>query len=461
MQNEIYFFDTYTRQKRLFIPLKPGKVRMYTCGPTVYEYPHIGNFRAYVFADTLRRVLEFNSYEVSQVMNITDVGHLTSNADVGEDKIELRARKEGRSAWEIAEFYTNVFKENLKLLNIQSPKIWCKATDHIPEQIALIKHLEKLGYTYRTSDGIYFDTSKFPSYGHLAKLNVRGIRPGARIEISPEKRNSTDFALWKLSPKDGKRQMEWRSPWGIGFPGWHIECSAMAMKYLGETIDIHTGGIDHIPIHHTNEIAQVEAVTKKQFVRYWLHVAFLTIEGGRMGKSEKNFVTLQGIIDKGYDPLALRYLMLTAHYRSRLNFTWKSFRAAEKALSILRERITEWQGSDVNPDEELIREFKKQVNDDLGTPQALSLLWKMVNMRLPEDVKKATFFEFDKILGLRLKEAKSRIVTILPPEIGALLRKRDQLRGQKKWKEADQIRIELQSRGYKIEDTSKSTRVKK
>jgi len=461
MPNKVYLFDTYARRKMLFIPFKPSEVKMYTCGPTVYDYPHIGNLRSYAFADTLRRVLEFNGYKVLQVMNITDVGHLTSDADVGEDKVELRARKEGRSAWEIAEFYTKVFKQNLELLNIQPPNIWSKATDHITEQIALIKRLEDLGYTYRTSDGIYFDTSKFPSYGHLARLDIKRIRPGARIEISPEKRNPTDFALWKFSPKDRKRQMEWESPWGVGFPGWHIECSAMAMKYLGETIDIHTGGVDHIPIHHTNEIAQCEAATGKQFVRYWLHVAFLTIEGERMGKSEKNFITLQNIIDKGYDPLALRYLLLTAHYRSKLNFTWKSLRGAQEALFTLRERIDEWQESEINPNEKLIEEFKKRVNDDLGTPQAIAFLWEIVNMRLPEETKKVTFFELDKVLGLRLKEVKSRILTTFPSEIKGLIQERERLRKEKKWREADKIRIELYSRGYEIEDTPKGPRIKK
>lgn len=461
MSSEIYLFDTYTRKKKLFIPLQKKMVKMYTCGPTVYDYPHIGNLRSYVSADTLRRVLEFNGYKVFQVINITDVGHLTSDADVGEDKIELRARKEGRSAWEIASFYTKIFKENLTLLNIQPPQIWCKATDHIAEQIALIKQLEKLGYTYSTSDGIYFDTSKFPSYGRLAKLDIKHLRPGARVEISCEKRNPTDFALWKFSPKDRKRQMEWESPWGIGFPGWHTECCAMAIKYLGETIDIHSGGVDHIPVHHTNEIAQVEAITGKQFVSYWFHTAFLTIEGKRMGKSKKNFITLQDIIDRGYNPLALRYLMLTAHYRSKLNFTWKSLRSAQEAFSTLYERINEWKENDVSPDKKLIEKFKKEVNDDLKTPQALALVWKIVRARIPKDVKRATLLEFDKVLGLKLKEAKSAIITTLPPEIKILVQKRDQLRKEKKWQEADKIRLELQSRGYKVEDTPEGTRIKR
>lgn len=461
MLKEVYLFDTYTRKKRLFIPLEANKVRMYTCGPTVYDYPHIGNLRAYVFADTLKRVLEFNSYEVLQVMNITDVGHLTSDADTGEDKVEFQARRLSRSAWEIAEFYTKIFKQNLEFLNIQPPNIWSKATEHIAEQIALIKRLENLGYTYRTSDGIYFDTSKLPSYGKLAKIDIKRIRPGARVEISPEKRNPTDFALWKFSPKDRKRQMEWESPWGIGFPGWHTECCAMAMKYLGETIDIHTGGIDHIPIHHPNEIAQAEGATGKQFARYWLHVAFLTIEGERMGKSEKNFVTLQDVIEHGYNPLAIRYLMLTARYRSNLNFTWNSLRGAQEALFTLWERVGEWPESRVNPDRELIEEFRKRVNNDLNTPQALALLWEIVNTRIPEDVKRATLLEFDKILGLKLKEVKGRILTILPSEIKNLVEERERLRKMKKWEEADKIRSELHSRGYIIEDTTEGPRVKK
>ena len=308
MSNKIYLFDTYSRQKKLFVPLKSGEVTIYTCGPTVYDYPHIGNLRAYIFSDILRRSLEFNDYKVTQVINITDVGHLVSDADEGEDKMEMKAHEQKCSALEMAEFYTQIFKGNLISLNIEVPEIWCKATEHIKEQIDLIKHLESLGYTYQTSDGIYFDTSKVDSYGYLGRINVDGMQPGSRVELSSEKKNPTDFALWKLSPKEGKRQMEWESPWGIGFPGWHIECSAMAMKYLGETIDIHTGGIDHIPVHHTNEMTQSEAATGKKFVDYWVHVAFLTVDGGKMGKSLHNFITLQNIIDKGYDPLAFDIL---------------------------------------------------------------------------------------------------------------------------------------------------------
>ena len=448
--SEIQLYDTYERKKRLFVPLEIGKIKMYTSGPTVYYYPHIGNLRAYIFADTLRRVFEFNDYKVRQVMNITDVGHLTSDADAGDDKMELNAIKQKRSAWELADFYADIFKQNFKDLNIQQPNIWCKATDHIAEQITLIKRLEDAGYIYLTSDGVYFDTSKVKNYGYLARLNLKGNRAGARVKLSDEKRNPTDFALWKFSPKDQKRQMEWDSPWGVGFPGWHIECSAMAMKYLGETIDVHTGGIDHIPVHHTNEIAQSETATGKQFARYWMHVAFLTVDGGKMSKSLGNFFTIQDIVDKGYDPLSFRYLLLTAKYSAGLNFTWNSLSGAQKALSSLRERIAEWEDANVDPDESLLAEFKGYVNDDLNTPQAIALVWKIVGLPISPAIKRATFFEFDKVLGLGLTNIKEDDI---PEEIKILIAKREALRKNKKWEEADKIRIELESQGYKIKDT--------
>ena len=458
MSNPIYLFDTFQREKREFVPLEPGVVKMYTCGPTVYDYPHIGNLRAYIFADTIRRTFEFNGYKVRQVMNITDVGHLTSDADAGDDKMELSAIKQKRSAWELADFYADIFKQNFKDLNIQEPNIWCKATDHIAEQITLIKRLEDAGYIYLTSDGVYFDTSKVKNYGYLARLNLKGNRAGARVKLSDEKRNPTDFALWKFSPKDQKRQMEWSSPWGVGFPGWHIECSAMAMKYLGETIDVHTGGIDHIPVHHTNEIAQSETATGKQFARYWMHVAFLTVDGGKMSKSLGNFYTLQDIVDKGYDPLAFRYLLLTAKYSAGLNFTWNSLNGSQTALSSLRERITEWEEADVKPDESLLTEFKGYVNDDLNTPQAVAFLWKVVGLPISPAIKRVTFAEFDKVLGLGLMKKKENDI---PEGIKILIAKREALRKEKKWEEADKIRIQLESQGYKLADTTKGSRVKK
>ena len=448
MNIPIYLFDTYQRKKRQFIPLEQGKVKIYTCGPTVYDYAHIGNLRAYIFADTLRKMFEFNGYEVRHVINITDVGHLTSDADSGEDKVELSARKQKMSAFEISEFYTNIFKQNLSDLNIKPPTIWSKATDHINEQIALIQRLEKKGYTYLTSDGVYFDTSKLSNYGYLARLDIKGIKPGARVNLG-EKRNPTDFALWKFSPKNQKRQMEWPSPWGIGFPGWHIECSAMAMKYLGETIDIHTGGIDHIPVHHTNEIAQSEAATGKQFARYWLHVAFLTSHGKKMAKSEKNFITLQDIIQRGYDPLAFRYYILTSHYRSSLDFTWRGLQGIQKALMSLREKVLNWEGKQVAPDEKFLKEFTIRINNDLNTPQAIALMWEVVDSSLTPEKKRATLLEFDRVFSFGL--ASSSFGEI-PKEIIALVQEREFLRKNGQWEKADCLREEILKRGYEVRD---------
>lgn len=458
MIKEIRLFDTYSREKKMFVPLKRGRVGIYTCGPTAYDYPHIGNLRAYVFADILRRMFEFNGYKVTQVINITDVGHLTSDADEGEDKVEARAREQKRSAWEITEFFTNIFEQNLVSLNIKQPAILSKATDHIVEQIDLVKRLEKLGYTYKTSDGVYFATNKLSEYGRLARLNINGIMSGARIEENPEKQSPTDFALWKFSPKDKKRQMEWDSPWGIGFPGWHIECSAMSMKYLGETIDIHTGGIDHIPVHHTNEIAQSETATGKQFVRYWMHVAFLSVDGGKMSKSLSNFVTLKDIIDNGYDPIAFRYLLLTAKYGASLNFTWNSLDGAQKALFSMREKVTEWEDTNAKPDENMLNEFRSYINDDLNTPQAIAFLWQAVGSPVSPAIKKATFAEFDKVLGLGFMKIEQKKI---PESIQALMARRESLREEEKWEEADRIRIELESQGYRVKDTKDGSLIKK
>lgn len=457
--NPIFIFDTYERAKREFVPLQAGQAKIYSCGPTVYDFPHIGNMRAYIFSDTLRRVLEFNGYEVKHVINITDVGHLVSDGDKGEDKMEVGSQRENRSAWEIAEYYTDIFKRDIARLNIKDPSVWSKATDHIAEQITLIKRLEDKGFTYLTSDGVYFDTSKFNNYGYMARLDVEGLAPGARVEMTDEKRNPTDFALWKFSPKDRKRQMEWQSPWGIGFPGWHIECSAMAMKYLGETIDIHTGGIDHIPVHHTNEIAQSESATGKQFARYWMHVAFLTVEGKKMSKSLGNFATIEDIVKRGHDPLGFRYMALTSHYRAGLNFTWEGLAGVQKALGGLREKISKWDGSNAEPSAGLLEEFKNRVNNDINTPQAIALMWDVVNDKsLPDGIKKATILEFDKVLGLGLD---NKVVAEIPAEIVALAKQRDEFRKAKQWEKSDQIRQEILSKGYELEDTSNGPRVVK
>ena len=335
------FYNTLSKKKKVFKPLKDKKVGLYTCGPTVYLYAHIGNLRTYIFEDILKRVLLYNGYKVKHIMNITDVGHLTSDADTGEDKIELKAKKERKTAWQIADFYTKAFKRDLKFLNIKEPDFWVKATKTIEGQIKLIKILEKKGFTYKISDGIYFDSSKLKTYGKLRGKQRIKIKPGARIEMVPGKKNPTDFALWKFTPPGIKRQMEWDSPWNRGFPGWHTECVVMSIKYLGIPFDIHCGGVDHILIHHTNEIAQGEAAFGKILAKYWLHGEFLVLKEGRMGKSEGNIVILEDLIKKGFNSLAYRYLCLGAHYRSKLTFSWEGLEASQNALDNLRQKILE------------------------------------------------------------------------------------------------------------------------
>jgi cysteinyl-tRNA synthetase len=338
---ELLLYNTMTRHKERFQPIRPPQVGLYTCGPTVYNYAHIGNLRTYIFSDILKRVLLYNGFEVRHVMNITDVGHLTGDRDMGEDKLEKGARKEGKSAWEIAEYYTQAFKKDIRRLNILEPTLWCKATDTIADQIALIETLEAKGYTYRTSDGIYFDTSRFKDYAKLSHQDLEALQEGARVEKNPEKRNATDFALWKYSPPGIQRQMEWPSPWGVGFPGWHIECSAMSMKYLGELLDIHCGGTDHVDVHHTNEIAQSEGALGRKFVNYWLHNEHLNVNDAKMAKSQGTGFTLMEIKEKGFDPMDLRYFFLNAHYRSKQNFTFEALKAAATGLDNLRKAVME------------------------------------------------------------------------------------------------------------------------
>jgi cysteinyl-tRNA synthetase len=470
---EIKFLNTMGWRKETFKPMERGKVGMYCCGPTVYNYAHIGNMRSYIFEDVLKRVLEFNGFKVKHVMNITDVGHLTSDADTGEDKMELGAKRERKTVWEIAEFYTKTFFRDSKRLNILKPTIVCKATDHINEMIDLIKKLEKRGYTYRTDDGIYYDTSKFKDYGKLTGMTFdklqENLKAGARIELSPQKKNITDFALWKFSPKDKKRQMEWDSPWGVGFPGWHIECSAMSMKYLGESFDIHCGGIDHIPIHHTNEIAQSEGATGKKFVNYWLHGAFLIMgKNIKMAKSIGNIVTLQTLIDKGFDPLDYRYLCLTAHYRSELEFTWENLESARKSLLSLREKIRmlkeEARKEKIKSDPEIVKFYRqmflKAINDDLNMPKALSVVWKLVRSkeRIGPGDRLDLLFEFDRILGLNLEKEEE---WELPEEVKKLVEERERARRRGDYKTADTIRRKIRELGFIIEDTPKGVRWKK
>ena len=449
----IYFYNTLTRKKEEFKPIFDKKVGLYTCGPTTYWYQHIGNLRTYVFDDILKKVLLYSGYKVKHVMNITDVGHLTSDSDTGEDKIEKAAAKEGKTAKEITNYYWKIFKDDFKKLNIKEPDIWCRATEHIKEQIELIQKLEKKGFTYKTSDGIYFDTSKFPKYGELARLDKKGLIAGKRIDIG-EKRNKTDFALWKFSEKPGERQQEWKSPYGIGFPGWHIECSAMSMKYLGEHFDIHTGGIDHINVHHSNEIAQSEAATGKKFVNYWLHGEFLTFKGEKVSKSKGGLYTVSELSEKGFLALSYRYLLLTTHYRKPLDFSLEALENAENSYKRLRNIVSSLK-DDGKVNEDYLKEFEESIENDLDMPNALAVLWKLVRDENAYG-KVKTIKKMDLIFSLNLFE-KDKI----PENIIKLAGKREKLRKEKNWKDSDKIREEIEKLGFLIKDEKDGFRVER
>jgi cysteinyl-tRNA synthetase len=449
MAARLTLYDNFTRSFRLFEALRPGEVGLYTCGPTVYDYQHIGNFRTFLFEDVLRRVLEWNGYHVVHVMNITDVGHLVSDADEGEDKMEKGARRTGKSAWEIARLYTESFLEDMHALNIEPPTRLPRATDHIREQIEFIADIEKKGYTYRTSDGIYFDTSKEPDYGYLARLDKAGLEAGKRVGLG-EKKHATDFALWKFSPPGEKRQMEWDSPWGRGFPGWHIECSAMAQKYLGDYFDIHCGGEDHIPVHHTNEIAQTEARVGTRLANFWMHGYFLLEGDAKMAKSAGEFLRLKTLTDRGYDPLAYRYLCLTAHYRSQLNFTWDALDAASTALDRLRRGFHALpEGGEA--DAAYVDRFTAEINDDLNVPRGLAVAWEVLRGESPSAARRATLAVFDRVLGLSLATWQPREEAV-PEPIQALATARSAARAARNWAEADRLRGELQAAGWDVED---------
>ena len=465
MTKELFLFNTLSRKKEKFVPLCPGKVGLYACGPTVYHYAHIGNLRSYIFEDILVRTLRYVGYEVNHVMNITDVGHLVSDGDSGEDKMEVGARRTGKSAWEIADYYTKVFFDDLAKLHIQKPKIIPKATDHVAEMIELIEALEKKSFVYRTSDGIYYDTARFPNYARFARLDVENLEAGKRVEMG-EKRHPTDFALWKLSPKEETRQMEWDSPWGKGFPGWHIECSAMSMKYLGETFDIHCGGIDHIPVHHTNEIAQSEAATGKPYVHYWMHGEFLTVDAGKMSKSKGDILTLSYLEKQGFQPMDYRFLLLQAHYRSALSFHFEALKSAQAGLKGIRTRMQEWKNIDISdvPESATAQAYKNNfmdsMLDDLNTPEALAVFFAvMKDTLLSEAQRKKLLLDFDKILGLGLEQMMD-IVENIPTEIQALVQARDEARKNKDWAGSDRLRKELQDKGYIVEDSATGTKVK-
>jgi cysteinyl-tRNA synthetase len=457
---DLFLYDNWERRLRPFQPLRQDWVGLYCCGPTVYDYAHIGNLRTYLFEDGLRRALEFFGHQVRHVVNITDVGHLVSDADDGEDKMEKGSRKAGLSAWDIAEKFTQAFKQDLRSLNMLEPAIWCKATEHIPEQIAFIETIEKNGYAYLTDDGVYFDTSKQDDYGYLARIKREGQEAGKRVALG-EKRNATDFALWKFSQPGEQRQMEWDSPWGRGFPGWHIECSAMSAKYLEPWFDIHCGGEDHIPIHHTNEIAQTQACHGTRLANYWMHGYFLQVDAGKMSKSSGDFLRLAVLQERGIDPLAYRYLCLGAHYRSQLNFSWEALSGAQTALQRLRKMYSSWPtDAAATADEAYLQRFQAELAQDLNMPKAMALAWELSKAELPDTVKRTTMDQFDRVLGLDLANWKEAELAI-PAEVQQLAEQRGAARKNKDWAHADALRQQLHSLGYEVEDQAGGMQIKR
>lgn len=459
-------FNTLSRRVEEFEPLVPGKVGMYCCGPTVYFFAHIGNYRTYVFEDVLRRALEYMGYDVTHVMNITDVGHLTSDADEGTDKMEEGARREGKSVWEIAEFYTDAFFKDMKALNVLRPHVVCKATEHIPEMIALVERLFERGFAYETDQAVYFHVPGFPGYAQLSgqRLEEKAVAVRSEVQEDPQKRHPADFALWfKAVGRFANHIMVWESPWGTGFPGWHIECSAMSMRYLGETIDIHCGGIDAIPVHHTNEIAQSEAANGKKFVRYWLHGQFLRVDGHKMSKSLGNIYRVEDLLARDLDPLAFRLFCFSSVYRASLNFTWDGMAAQQTALDKLRTFVREAKRAGAQDAEapdwtaDFRARFAGALEDDLNMPQAMAVVWDMVGeaYKRQDFAALAALLDFDRVLGLDLAGISAE--EDLEPELLAMVRERELARKEKNWQRADAIRAELADRGVLLEDRPDGT----
>ena len=464
---ELKLYNTLTRKKEDFKSIENKKVKMYSCGPTVYSYASIGNFRTYVFVDTLKRVLEYNGYEINSVMNITDVGHLTSDADTGEDKMEKAAKKEGKDPYEIARYYTDWFLKDFDRLNLERPTTITKATENIPQMIEMVEKILDNGYAYETSKGIYFDVSKLDKYPVLSNNKVEGLEAGARIEVDPEKRNPYDFALWIKAPED--HIMKWDSPWGKSYPGWHLECSTMGKRFLGESFDIHTGGVDHIPVHHENEIAQDKGAFNKNPANYWMHCEFLLIDGGKMSKSLQNVYTLDQLKEKGISPLGYKFFCYSSHYRNKLNFTFEGAIASEIALRRLYDLyIKHTKGTDTIEDaliQEYEEEFLDAINDDLNMPAALSVVWRVAKNKNYSKKIAELLLKFDRILGLDIENSEKYIKNLndcdIPEEIIKISKERDIARENKDWKKSDELRDLIISKGYSIKDSKEGTIIQK
>lgn len=457
----IRLYNTLTRKKEEFIPIQKGIVKIYSCGPTVYNYAHIGNMRAYILMDTLRKVLEYNGYKVEQVMNITDVGHMTSDADSGEDKMEKSARIMNMSVYEIAEKFTKLFMNDIKSLNVKLPEHVVKATEHIKEMEEYVKELVDRGYAYETSKGVYFDTSKLENYGrYLSPNNIDGLLAGARIEVDSEKKNPLDFALWIKAPKE--HIMQWDSSFGKCYPGWHIECSAMSRKYLGEEFDIHTGGVDHIQIHHENEIAQSVGATGKILARYWLHTEFLLVDGGKMSKSLGNVYTLAQLQEKNIEPLAFRYFTYSSNFTNKLNFTWEAIKSSQVSLNKLREQVNKNKGVNTKLSEEKIKKYEERfldaINDNLNMPIAISVLWDLLKEEKSNDVYELAM-KFDTVLSLELNKKMEE--KEIPIAVQELLRKREEARKEKNFALSDELRKKILNLGYLVKDTKEGQKVEK
>ena len=463
---DIYFTNTLTKKKEKFIPIKEKEVTIYSCGPTVYKDATIGNMRTNIFQDVLRRMLEYNGYKVKQVMNITDVGHLVSDGDEGEDKMIKSAKEEHKTPEEIAEHYTKLFFEDLKALNIQLPEVICKATEYIPDMIEYVKKLIENGYAYETSTAIYFNVAKLDKYGILSGINLEDQKAGARVEVDKEKINPYDFALWIKAPKN--HLMKWDSPWGEGYPGWHIECSTMSKKHLGEQFDIHTGGIDLIPTHHENEIAQSKGFDGKIPANYWLHGEYLLIDGGKMSKSLGNVYLLRDIINKGYDPLVYRLFCYTCNYRNKLNFTWEGIESTSKSLERLRngyqvhlKGADQLNNEDIKKLEELESDFNKAINDDMNMPLAMSYVWELLRYEKKSPKIAELLQKFDIVLAIKIDKVGENEKLEIPQEIMDLVEQRKKAREEKNWQESDRLRDLIKEKGYEVKDTKEGTEINK